>query len=146
LRGLLFLKMSAGNAAFHSTSIDVDRPKRPIHATSFSYTSIALEHVLQMQAHHAKTTDQATDIKNLIHQVICQYEKLEVGVFPMTETVLKRRRQPCGIFFCLHGPRSVKITAIWDSERNSVLFYGASGERFLKLDLGSSSGMEALVA
>ena len=104
-----------------------------------------LEHVVQMQARHAKAAD-LTDLKDFIYQVLCQNEQLELGVFPMTETVLKRRRVPCGIYFCLHGPRSVKFTAIWDSEQNSVLFYGASGERFLKLELSSGPSIEALVA
>jgi hypothetical protein len=34
------------------------------------------------------------------------------------------------MFFCLHGPRSVRITAIWEAARNVVLFYSSTGERF----------------
>ena len=86
------------------------------------------------------------ELKTQIHQVLCQYEKLEVGVFPMTETVLKRRRKPCGMYFCLHGPRSVKFTAIWEADSNTVLFYGASGERFLKVQLAGKPELEALQA
>jgi hypothetical protein len=35
------------------------------------------------------------------------------------------------MFFCLHGPRSVKITAIWDFQKNTIFFYGADGQRML---------------
>ncbi len=53
----------------------------------------------------------------------------------MTSQVLTRRGRPCGIFFCLHGPRSVKCTCIWETDKNTMLFYGTSGERFQKVSL-----------
>jgi hypothetical protein len=74
-------------------------------------------------------------LKDYIYQTLCHHEKLEVGVFPMTQRILMRRATPCGMYFCLHGPRSVKFTAIWDADRNTVLFYGATGERFMKTEL-----------
>lgn len=81
-------------------------------------------------------------LKDYIYRTLCQHEKLEIGVFPMTHKVLMRRAAPCGIYFCLHGPRSVKFTAIWDAERNTVLFYGATGERFMKQELPTTLAME----
>jgi len=39
------------------------------------------------------------------------------------------------MYFCLHGPRAVKFTAIWETDRNQILFYGSTGERFLKMQL-----------
>jgi len=48
----------------------------------------------------------------------------------MTEQVLLRCGKPCGIFFCLYGPRAVKFTAVWENEQNRILFYGPTGERF----------------
>ncbi len=53
----------------------------------------------------------------------------------MTERVLRRGDKPCGIYFCLHGPRATKFTAIWETDRNQVLFYGSRGERVLKTQL-----------
>ncbi len=53
----------------------------------------------------------------------------------MTERVLLRGSKPCGIYFCLHGPRATKFTAIWETDRNQVLFYGSRGEKFLKTQL-----------
>ncbi len=53
----------------------------------------------------------------------------------MTERILVRGGRPCGILFCLHGPRAVKLTAIWETDRNSVLFYSATGERMQRSQL-----------
>jgi hypothetical protein len=79
--------------------------------------------------------DNLTDLRTYIHQTICQQNELEVGAFPVTERILVRGPRPCGIFFCLHGPRSVKFTAIWETDRNTVLFYNSCGERVCKTQL-----------
>jgi len=73
--------------------------------------------------------DNLDDLRNYVHNTICQQNELQVGAFNITERVLVRGRRPCGIFFCLHGPRSVKLTAIWETDRNTILFYSSSGER-----------------
>ena len=83
-------------------------------------------------------TIQATNVSELktsVYQELCEIEKLEIGVFPMTEKVLTRKDKPCGIYFCLHGPRNVRFTAIWETVTNTVLFYGSDGERFQKAQL-----------
>jgi len=79
--------------------------------------------------------DNLTDLRTYVHQTICQQNELEVGAFPVTERILVRGPRPCGIFFCLHGPRSVKFTAIWETDRNTVLFYNSCGERVCKTQL-----------
>jgi hypothetical protein len=81
------------------------------------------------------TIHDLNDLKNFVHQTICDQNELELGVFPFAERILARGGKPCGIFFCLYGPRSVKFTAIWETERNTILFYGSSGERILKTQL-----------
>ncbi len=53
----------------------------------------------------------------------------------MTERILTRGGKPCGIYFCLQGPRATRFSAIWETDRNQVLFYGAAGERFQKTQL-----------
>jgi hypothetical protein len=69
------------------------------------------------------------DLRNYVHETICQQNELQFGAFQITERILVRGRKACGIFFCLHGPRSVKLTAIWETDRNTILFYSSSGER-----------------
>ncbi len=75
------------------------------------------------------------DLRHYVHQTICQQNQLELGAFETSERILVRGERPCGIFFCLHGPRSVKLTAIWETDRNTVLFYSSSGERVQKTQL-----------
>jgi hypothetical protein len=79
--------------------------------------------------------DNLKDLRTYVHHTICQQNELQVGAFQITERVLVRGRQACGIFFCLHGPRSVKLTAIWETDRNTILFYSSSGERVQKTQL-----------
>ena len=75
------------------------------------------------------------DLRNFVHETICENNELEVNAFTMTERILVRAGRPCGIYFCLDGPRAVKLTAIWETDRNSVLFYSASGERVQRSQL-----------
>jgi hypothetical protein len=84
---------------------------------------------------HSLQLDNLNDLRSYVHQTICDQNELEPGVFPITERFLVRGKRPCGIFFCLHGPRSVKLTAIWETDRNTILFYSSSGERILKSQL-----------
>lgn len=82
------------------------------------------------------------DLRGFVHNVLCDHNQLEVGAFPMTERILTRGGKPCGIYFCLHGPRAVKFSAIWETERNTVLFYGATGERFHRVQLIEAPRLE----
>ena len=79
--------------------------------------------------------DNLDDLRTYVHSTICQQNELQVGAFDITERILFRGERPCGIFFCLNGPRSVKLTAIWETDRNTVLFYSSSGERVCKTQL-----------
>ena len=76
--------------------------------------------------------DNLNDLRSYVHQTVCDQNELEPSAFEVTERILVRGKRPCGIFFCVHGPRSVKLTAIWETDRNTVLFYSSSGERTYK--------------
>ena len=67
------------------------------------------------------------NLRNYVNKTLCEHDQLEFGAFRMTERILVRGSRPCGIFFCLHGPRSVKVTAIWETDRNTILFYSSTG-------------------
>ena len=75
------------------------------------------------------------DLRQLIETTLCEQNELEVGAFTMTERILVRGGEPCGIYFCIHGPRSVKLTAIWETDRNSIFFYNSAGERLHRTEL-----------
>jgi hypothetical protein len=75
------------------------------------------------------------DLRQYVYSTLCGLHDLVVGAFSMSERILVRNGKPCGVYFCLHGPRSVRLTAIWETERNTILFYGASGEKVSKTKL-----------
>ncbi len=85
-------------------------------------------------------------LRDYVNNILCQHDQLEVGAFPLTERILIRADRPCGIYFCLHGPRAVKFSAIWETQRNTVLFYGSTGERFHKIQLVEAPRLEFAAA
>lgn len=85
-------------------------------------------------------------MRTYVQSTLCEQNQLEKGAFDVTERILVRGQRPCGIFFCLHGPRSVKLTAIWETERNTILFYGSSGERTQKTHLVPAPKLAIAVA
>lgn len=85
------------------------------------------------------------DLRKYVNETLCHNDQLEIGAFQMTERILMRGGRPCGIFFCLHGPRSVKFTAIWETDRNTILFYGSTGQRFQRTQLVAAPRLEPSV-
>jgi hypothetical protein len=82
------------------------------------------------------------DLCDYVNETLCDHHHLQIGAFQMTTRILIRGGKPCGIYFCLHGPRGVKFTAIWETDRNCVLFYGSNGERFQKTQLLGAPQLE----
>jgi hypothetical protein len=64
-----------------------------------------------------------------IEQRLCELGHLVPDQFPMTQREVIRGGDIVGIYFCMHGPRSVKLTAICDLEKRNVVFYGTDGLR-----------------
>src|SRR5262245_61104808 len=90
--------------------------------------------------------DNLNNLRTYVHQTICNQNELELGAYQVTERILVRTKRPCGIFFCLHGPRSVKLTAIWETDRNTILFYNSSGERVGKTQLVQAPVLSPVLA
>jgi hypothetical protein len=86
------------------------------------------------------------DLRDYVSETICEQNELEPGAYHMTERILVRAGRPCGIFYCLHGPRSMKLTAIWETDRNTVLFYDSVGERLDKIQLSQAPSLESATA
>ena len=64
-----------------------------------------------------------------IEEKLCYLGHLEPNQFPVTQREVIRGGRTVGVYFCLHGPRSVKLTAICDCLKNTVIFYGSDGIR-----------------
>ncbi|HVA51272.1 MAG TPA: hypothetical protein VNH11_33330 [Pirellulales bacterium] len=93
-----------------------------------------------------RTIQSLDDLRDYVNETLCELEQLECGAFLMTERVLLRGGKPCGLYFCLHGPRAVTCSAIWETQNNTVLFYDSSGERFQKTQLVSAAEHELAAA
>jgi len=83
------------------------------------------------------------DLRRFISHTICEYEQLEPAAYSMTEQRLEQAGKPCGRYFCLHGPRATKFSAIWASHQRTLLFYDSAGERFLQLNLKHVDRLDA---
>lgn len=68
-------------------------------------------------------------LRKFVCQTLSERFELSEGAFPISEQMLRRGDHPCGIHFCLHGPRAVRFTAIWESDQNQIYFYGEQGQR-----------------
>jgi hypothetical protein len=77
-------------------------------------------------------TTRAIDIETLSKNIetrLCEIGHLVPNQFPVTQREMKRAGKTCGIYFCVHGPRSVKLTAICDFVKNTIIYYGSDGIR-----------------
>ncbi len=85
-------------------------------------------------------------LRDYVNETLCQRFELQTDAFRLTQRVLLRSGQPCGMFYCLHGPRAVKFTAIWETDSNRVLFYSPTGEGVQKTQLLSAPNLERTAA
>jgi hypothetical protein len=90
--------------------------------------------------------DNVGDLREYVNATICEFYQLQLGAFRMTERMLVRGGKPCGIHFCLHGPRATRFSAIWETDGNQILFYGSGGERFQRTQLVEAPELEHAAA
>jgi hypothetical protein len=83
------------------------------------------------------------ELRAFVHQTLCDRENLLRDQFGLSETMLTRGGRTCGLQFCLLGPRSVRLEAIWVADRNVLYCYDARGTRFLKLQLARPLSLRA---
>ncbi len=77
-------------------------------------------------------------LRQYVHAQLCAKESLLEDQFQTHEDSLMKRGQVCGRQFQLHGPRSIRLGAIWASDQNLIYFYDTQGERYLKVRLTAS--------
>ncbi|HEX3655936.1 MAG TPA: hypothetical protein VHV55_09025 [Pirellulales bacterium] len=94
----------------------------------------------------AESINSLDELSRYVHHTLCDRERLEPGAFAFSERILVRSGRPCGIFFRLRGPRAVQSTAIWDCDRNTVLFYDSSGQRFETVRLATTPQLQLQTA
>ena len=64
-----------------------------------------------------------------VEKKLCEIGNLEPHQFPMTGREVVKGGKACGFYFCVHGPRSVKLTAVCDLTKKTVVYYGSDGAR-----------------
>ena len=74
-------------------------------------------------------------LRDFVHISLCRRENLLEHHFPMSEIELKKNGRRCGLQFVLHGPRQVRLAAVWAEDRNEILMYTANGQRFSRIRL-----------
>lgn len=82
-----------------------------------------------LQQHGWPELPNLTTIREIVEAELCDKNHLLPKAFPLTEKLLRKQGFPCGIFYCLHGPRSIRLTAVYDIESARVLFYDSTGQR-----------------
>ena len=81
-------------------------------------------------------TDGITSLETLrqfIHTTLCDKEQLLEEQSLLVDVPLVKRGEFCGMQFTLHGPRRVKLSAVWASDRNIIYLYDTKGERYKKV-------------
>jgi hypothetical protein len=79
--------------------------------------------------------DTLDDLRQFVHQTLCAKENLVANEFRISEVRLIRAGELCGLQFCVRGPRSVRLAAIWAADQNVVYLYDTKGTRYSKIRL-----------
>jgi hypothetical protein len=82
-------------------------------------------------------------LSNKIEQRLCELGQLVPNQFPMTQREVVQGGKTVGVYFCVHGPRSVKLTAICDLIKRVVVFYGTDGLRRDSMPISVGGRMSA---
>jgi hypothetical protein len=71
---------------------------------------------------HATVDDVRTldELRRFIHRTLCQKENLLDDQYRTSEFRLISGERICGLEFCLRGPRSVRLAAVWVADLNVI--------------------------
>lgn len=75
------------------------------------------------------------ELKAFVHRTLCEKENLVADQFRMQSMDLRKNGRLCGIQFSIHGPRQVRLSAVWAADMNMLYFYDAAGTRYQKTPL-----------
>ena len=82
------------------------------------------------------------DLREFVNATLCQRENLVRDQFRMLEMELKKSGKVCGMQFSIHGPRQLRLSAVWAADKNVVYFYDPAGARFQKTALPNRIAVE----
>ena len=95
-----------------------------------------------------ETTEIATlgDLRAFVQRTVCDRQQLLSDTVQVSEKILLRQGKPCGMQFTLTGPRAVQFSAIWETDRHTILFYDCNGVRFHRHELIATSALQEELA
>ncbi len=91
----------------------------------------------------SKQIQEMDELRRYVADTLGRFESLDVDQYQFSEQVLYRGTTPCGIHFRLHGPRAVCLSAIWETDQSSILFYGSCGRRLHRIKLLRAPSIDA---
>ena len=83
------------------------------------------------------------EVRHYVAETLSGMEILKSDQFQLSQQLLYRAGKACGMYFCLHGPRALCLTAIWETEGNTILFYGSCGRRIHRTKLVQAPSIAA---
>lgn len=83
----------------------------------------------------ANSISTINQLREFVHLTLCAKENLVEDQFQLQERDLTKLGRPCGLQFTIFGPRQVRLSAVWASDRNVIYFYDTRGNRYLKVQL-----------
>mgnify|MGYP007096647979 CR=1 FL=1 len=83
------------------------------------------------------------DLREFVNATLCRRENLVRDQFRMIEMELKKAGRICGMQFSIHGPRQLRLSAVWAADKNVIYFYDPGGARFQKTALKNRIAFEA---
>jgi hypothetical protein len=78
------------------------------------------------------------ELKSYVLQFLCAKDQLDSEQTVLSESLILQSGRPCGIFFHVQGPRSLKTYAVWPMKEERILFYDSTGARFAEARLTAS--------
>lgn len=94
----------------------------------------------------AKSVQSMEELRQFVAATLSSIENLRADQFQLSQNTLYRAGKPCGVHFCLQGPRALSLSAIWETDGNSILFYGSCGRRMHRTKLVQWPKFEVLEA
>ena len=83
----------------------------------------------------AKSVQSMEELRRYVADTLGNIENLRSDQFQLSQNTLYRAGKPCGVYFRLQGPRALCLSAIWETDGNSILFYGTCGQRMHRTKL-----------
>jgi hypothetical protein len=78
------------------------------------------------------------DLRQHVLETLCKHDLLDPQQTPFFQGLVTRAGRPCGLFFEVQGPRSLRTYALWSGNENRILFYDGQGERIAETRLSEA--------